>query len=88
MYLLHLFKYTNKDRYVYYHCIRKNAYNADYHCQPYDDPLTIPMPDPGKEPIESIIFPVRRILPLFYHPRIIRRELQERIRVHVTQMDS
>jgi hypothetical protein len=74
-------QYTNKDRYLYYHCIRNDPYNAIYQCQSYDDPLTIPKPE--KEHIESIIFPMRRIFPIRYHIRTIRKELQERIQVEI-----
>jgi hypothetical protein len=71
----------NKDRYIYYHCIRTDAYNAKYQCHPYDDPLTIPKPKDGNE---SIIFPVRRIFPIRYHIRTIRKQLQERIQVEIS----
>jgi hypothetical protein len=81
MYLLHFFESTNKDRYVYYHCIRNNPYNASYDCLPYDDPLVIPKPELVSGPIESIVFPIRRVIPIFYHARMIRRELQRRIQV-------
>ena len=82
MYLLHFFTYTNKDRYIYYHCIRNNPYHSHYHCKGYEDPLTIPNPEIGTY-IESIIFPIRKIYPHFYHPRIIQKELQERIQVNI-----
>ena len=74
-------RFTNKDQYIYYNCIRMDAYNAKYQCQSYDDPLAIPKPE--KEPIESIIFPMRRIFPIRYHIRTIRKELQERIQVEI-----
>jgi len=73
---------TNKDRYLYYNCIRKeNMLYKTYECKPYDDPLNIPRRTPEQE---SIIMAVSRVYPKWMHPRIIRTDLQKQIQVQVT----
>jgi hypothetical protein len=68
--------------YVYYHCIRLYAYDPLYQCTTHTDPLRIP---PHPDAMESLIIPVHKWIPSWYHTRYVTRTLKDRI---VLSMDS
>lgn len=68
--------------YTYYQCIRIYAYDPTYTCVAYADPLHIPL---HRDAYESIIIPVHKWLPNWYHPRYVTQTLKNRMTVSMEQ---
>ena len=69
--------------YLYYHCIRNTIFPPLFECLPYDDPFDIPIVPQTNYGIDSVIFPVHRWIPKWYHERYISSEIRNIFQIHI-----
>lgn len=74
--------------YLYYHCIRNTIFPPLYQCTSYDDPFDIPIPEhiitkTDMYNIDSIIIPVHRWIPTWYHSCYITKKIQTIFQIQI-----